>query len=191
MSFADKIFFRRSHACPPWLCFTFDHPLRKLIHDPAKVLGLHVKAGDTVLDLGPGRGYFTMELARRVGPTGRVIAADIHPGMLSALVRRARRHGVVDRIRPHLCPPDSLALDHSLDFVLMFWMLHETPDPGRIFREIRIILRPEGRILFVEPKLHVSGPSFEAFLTAARNAGFDIAGRPAVRMSRAALLSGR
>ncbi len=191
MSLTDKNIFRHSHVCPPWLCLAFDQPLRKLIHDPAKILGLYVKDGDTVLDLGPGKGYFTMELARRVGPSGRVIAADIQPAMLSALVRRARRRGLADRIHPRLCPPDTLAVEDSLDFVLMFWMLHETPDPGRIFRELRILLRPEGRILFAEPKMHVSGPDFEASLALARKAGLALADRPAVRLSRTALLSGR
>jgi len=82
----DNAFMRQKHVCPWWLCFTFDNPLRRLIHDPESILGSYVRYGDTVLDIGPGMGYFTIPLAGLVGPSGLVIAADVQQRMLDALL---------------------------------------------------------------------------------------------------------
>ncbi len=64
-------------VCPWWLCFTFDNPLRKLLHDPEAILRPYVHEGDRVIDIGPGMGYFTIPLAQLVGAQGRVTAIDI------------------------------------------------------------------------------------------------------------------
>jgi len=65
-------------------------------------LSPYVKHGDTVINIGPGMGYFTIPLARLVGPTGHVIAIDIQTKMLSALARRAEKCKVSERITPCL-----------------------------------------------------------------------------------------
>ena len=67
-----------SHAmiCPWWLAYTFDHPLRRLVHRPRTLYGAYVCEGMTVCDLGCGLGFNTMGLAELVGPNGRVIAVD-------------------------------------------------------------------------------------------------------------------
>ena len=77
------------HTCPWWLLFTFDNPLRRLIHDPEKILAPYVESGDAVLDVGCGMGYFSLGLAKLVGPEGKVIAADLQPQMLAGLKKRA------------------------------------------------------------------------------------------------------
>ena len=64
------------HTCPWWLLFTFDNPLRRLVHNPQEILRPYVERGDTVLDVGCGMGSFTLGLAELVGKDGRVIAAD-------------------------------------------------------------------------------------------------------------------
>lgn len=127
--------FNKKHVCPWWLCFTFDNPLRRIFHDPVTILGSYVRRGDTAVDIGPGMGFFTIPLAKLVGPAGKVIAVDIQPRMLSALAARAQKHGVAAIIRTHLAEPDSLALREKADFILAFWMAHEVPDLKKFFQK--------------------------------------------------------
>jgi ubiquinone/menaquinone biosynthesis C-methylase UbiE len=162
------------HVCPWWLCFTFDNPIRKIIHDPIKILSPYVHKGDTAIDIGPGMGYFTIPLAQLVGPTGRVTAIDIQPKMLSALMERAQKKGLSDRIKTHLAGPDSIGFHEKADFILAFWMVHEVPDQRRFLSEIRDLMKPQGLFLLVEPVIHVSKKSFSQTLeTAKGNLGFS------------------
>ena len=186
---SDRIFVRTPHRCPPWLCFTFDNVFRRWIHDPGRRLGRYVSRGQTALDLGPGKGYFTVPLARMVGEGGSVIAADIDPVMLKGVMQRARRARVERRIEPHLCGEDGSGLERPVDFALMFWMLHEVPDSARLLREVRAVLKPGGRLLLVEPRLHVSPDMFERQLRTAAEAGFRVQDKPRVSLSRAAVLA--
>jgi len=55
----DCLFVRERHVCPWWLCFTFDNLIRKLLHNPENILAPYVHEGNTVLDIGPGMGYFS------------------------------------------------------------------------------------------------------------------------------------
>lgn len=186
---SDRIFVRTPHRCPPWFCFSFDNFLRKLVHDPWALLKPYVTRGQTVLDLGPGKGYFTVPLAQMVGERGSVIAADIHPVMLKGLMKRARHVRMEGRIRPHLCREDACGLTQAVDFALLFWMLHEVPDPERMLREVRGVLKPGGKVLLVEPRLHVTRDMFERTLAAAAAAGFRVLETPKVSLSRAVVLA--
>lgn len=77
-------------VCPWWVGYFLASPLRRLIQDPGLVLYPHVHAGMTVLEPGPGMGFFTLELARLVGAAGRVLAVDVEPRMIRGLQRRRR-----------------------------------------------------------------------------------------------------
>jgi ubiquinone/menaquinone biosynthesis C-methylase UbiE len=180
----------KKHVCPWWLCFTFDNPLRRLIHDPEAILSPYVRPGDRAIDIGAGMGYFSIPLARLVGQTGQVTAIDLQPPMLSALVRRARRARVAERISTHLSAPDSLGRQEPADFILAFWMVHEVPDQRAFLTEIRRMLKPNGSFLLVEPVIHVSGKSFQRTLETAKEVGFLLRERPKIRWSHSALLTG-
>lgn len=180
----------QKHVCPWWLCFTFDNPLRRLIHDPEAILGPYVRPGDRAIDIGAGMGYFSIPLARLVGQTGQVTAIDLQSPMLSALVRRARRAGVAERISTHLAAPDSLGRQEPADFILAFWMVHEVPDQRAFLAEISRLLKPAGRFLLVEPKIHVSGKNFERTLEIAKAVGFMLRENPKIRLSHSALFGG-
>jgi ubiquinone/menaquinone biosynthesis C-methylase UbiE len=169
------------------MCYTFDNPLRRLVHDPRKIAGPYLQEGMTALDVGCGIGYFTIGMAKLVGPSGRVIAVDLQPKMLDALRRRAERHQVADRVRLKRCEADRLEIAEPVDFILTFWMVHEVPDVPRLMQNLRACLKPGGRYLLVEPRWHVPKPRFEATLTAAANAGLKLSGRPRVGFSRTAL----
>jgi ubiquinone/menaquinone biosynthesis C-methylase UbiE len=175
-------------VCPWWLCHSFDNPLRRFIHDPESLLAPYVKPGMTAVDVGCGMGHFTIPLARITGPRGRVIAVDLQQRMLDALVRRAEKAGVADRITPHRCQKASLGVAGPADFALAFWMAHEVPDKPRFFRELLALLTEGGRLLLVEPKYHVMLGRFNRTLAVCREVGFRFAGEPAVALSRAVLL---
>jgi ubiquinone/menaquinone biosynthesis C-methylase UbiE len=188
MFFFDRLFKRNTRVCPPGACFTFDNSLRRAFQNPRKILAPFDLGGKRVVDIGPGRGYFTIPMARMVGDAGRVIAVDIQPAMLKGLIKRARKAGVSERIRTQLSRPDGLGISEAADFVLMFWMAHEVPDQQGLFREVRAMLKPEGRVLLVEPRLHVTGPMFEKTLAAAGAAGLKVREEPRISFSRAVVL---
>ena len=179
---------RQKHVCPWWLCFTFDNPLRRLIHDPESILGSYVRSGDTVLDVGPGMGYFTIPLAGLVGPSGLVIAADVQQGMLDALLRRARRRGIADRIQTHLTSPESIEIHQKVDFVLAFWIVHEVSDQDRFFKQVKDILKPSRCLLLAEPVIHVTRRMFSRTLDAAKEMGLTVIENPRIAFSHSALL---
>jgi ubiquinone/menaquinone biosynthesis C-methylase UbiE len=177
--------------CPWWLGYLLASPIRRLFHDPADLLAPYVRPGMTVIEPGPGMGFFTLELARRVGAAGRVVVVDVQPRMLSVLGRRAARAGLAGRIDARLAQPESMGLDDlaaAADFVLAFAMVHEMPDAGRFFAEAAAALKPGGTMLLAEPSGHVDDARFARELAAAAAAGLTVVERPAVRMSQAALL---
>jgi ubiquinone/menaquinone biosynthesis C-methylase UbiE len=177
------------HVCPTWFAAPLGTSLRRLLHRPERILGPFIGAGDTALDLGCGPGFFTEAMARLVGPQGRVIAADLEPGMLDRTRRRLEGTGVADRVRFQACTEDAIGLDTTLDFALAFWMLHEVPAADRTLAEVFAHLRPGGRLLLAEPRLHVSRSRFDAQVATAIAAGFIRTGAPAIGVSRSALLA--
>jgi 2-polyprenyl-3-methyl-5-hydroxy-6-metoxy-1,4-benzoquinol methylase len=176
-------------VCPWWFCFTFDNPLRKVVHHPEALLSPYVRPGSTVIDIGPGMGYFSIPLARLVGLAGRVIAIDVQAEMLEALARRARRSGVSERIQLHLASQDSLGNHPKADFVMAFWMAHEVPNQRAFFTEIFGFLKPEGVFLLVEPILHVRKKSFLQTVQNAKEVGFIVKDRPKIRLSHSILFA--
>jgi ubiquinone/menaquinone biosynthesis C-methylase UbiE len=175
-------------VCPPWLCFTFDNRFRRYIHNPSAILGALVGPGDSAIDIGPGMGYFTIPLARMVGPMGRVTAIDIQEEMLAGLRRRAGKKGVSEIIRTYRAVSDSLGEHPQADFVLAFWMVHEVPDQRAFLAQIFTLLKPGGRFLLVEPKIHVTEADFQRTVQTANGVGFVVKDGPKVRLSRSALL---
>jgi SAM-dependent methyltransferase len=145
----------------------------------------------TVLEPGPGMGFFTIDLARLVGPTGRVIAVDVQPRMLSELQRRAAKAEVLDRIDCRLVSPESMALSDvagRVDFTLAFAVVHEMPAAGPFFQQAAAASKLGAHLLLAEPAGHVKPKEFEAELSAASDAGLVVADRPRVRRSHSALL---
>ncbi|MCK4911633.1 MAG: class I SAM-dependent methyltransferase [Thermodesulfovibrionales bacterium] len=178
------------HVCPWWLAYTFDNPLRRLVHRPERVLAPYVRQGMSVMDVGCGMGHFSIGMARMVGPKGSVRSVDVQQKMLDTLMQRAQKAGVAERIHTLLCDADSLGMEEQVDFILAFWMVHESPDQARMLAEFKGLLNaPEGRLLVAEPRMHVSKQSFEAFVKNAESQGLILMERPRVAFSRAAVFS--
>ena len=186
---SQTLFSGKSHGvCTWWVAYSFDNPLRKLIHKPQKVLGPYVKEAMTVMDLGCGMGHFSIGMAGLVGSTGKVIAIDLQQKMLDVMRRRALRAGLADRIVSRCCPAEDNGIKEQVDFILAFWMIHEVPDQRKFFSQLKSILAPAGNILIAEPKMHVTAKEFEGTLVTADAAGLRCLATPHVRFSRTALL---
>ena len=162
-------------VCPPWVGFFLLNPLRKFLENPDSMLGPFIKEGMIVLEPGCGMGYFTLPLARMVGPKGRVMAVEIQPKMLSVLGRRAGKAGLLERIELRSVGADGMELEdlsEKVDFAAAIHMVHELPDPSPFFSEIWKALKPSGKLLVIEPKGHVSLDNFQQTAAAAANLGF-------------------
>ncbi len=171
--------------CPWWICWSFDNPLRRLVHNSCRVMEGLINEGDTALDLGCGEGYFTVDMACLAGKSGQVFAVDIQEHMLKVVRRRARRAGLESRITTILGSPEKLTTPAPVDFVLAFWMVHEVPDKDRLFADIAAAMKPGGRFLIVEPKWHVSLDSWNDMMKTAEAAGLSPGGARSVTFSRA------
>ena len=179
-----------THRCPVWVGYLLASPLRRLFNSPDQILSPYVHPGMTVVDLGCAMGFFSIPLARMVGPQGRVVCVDVEQRMLASLRKRAVKAGVAARIEPRCCDEHSLGLDGltGVDFALAFAMVHEVPDARRLFTEVHALLAPGAGLLVAEPRGHVEPRAFEATLAAARAAGFEERDRPRIRSNHAAYL---
>jgi predicted O-methyltransferase YrrM len=178
-------------VCPWWLGYFLISPIRRWMQNPSEIVGLYVREGMTVLEPGPGMGFFTLELARRVGPRGRVIAVDVQPRMIAGLKRRLAKAGLADRVDTRLALEGSMGLQDlagKVDFTLAMAVVHEMPSAGRLFQEAAAAMKPGAALLLAEPSGHVKAEMFAAELQAAAEAGLTVADRPKVRRSQAALL---
>jgi ubiquinone/menaquinone biosynthesis C-methylase UbiE len=142
----------------------------------------------TVLDVGCGLGFFTLEMARMVGTSGRVIAADMQEGMLQKVKEKVKGTELEEQILLHKCGENNIGVLEPVDFVVLFYMVHEVPNKEHFFNEIRTILKPHGQVLIVEPPFHVSKSAFEETVRIARDAGLIVIERPKIFFSRAVLL---
>lgn len=179
-------------VCPWWIGYFLLNPLRRFLQNPADIIAPYVKKGMTVIEPGPGMGYFTLELASKVGDSGRVIAIDIQPQMLEKLKRRAAKAQLLERIETCLAQPDSMGLAEladSVDFAFVFAVVHELPDMCSFFREAAQSLKSGACLLLVEPTGHVENEQFDVELGVAAQAGLKVMERPSIWRSHAALLT--
>jgi ubiquinone/menaquinone biosynthesis C-methylase UbiE len=120
------------------------HPLRRTVDS------FHIDKGHTVLELGPGPGYFSVEIARRVGPGGRLVCVDIQPEMIGALRRRLLGKGVTNALPVVGDALDLPLADGSVDRAFLVTVLGEVPDRAKALAELRRVLKPGGILSITE-----------------------------------------
>jgi SAM-dependent methyltransferase len=146
---AEQITYWNEVSAPKWIAFqeALDRqlePLGRLAMERAEIA-----PGGRVLDVGCGCGHTTLEIARRVGPSGRVVGIDISTPMIEAAKERARIAGISNvsfwnaDVQLHPFPPLEFDVVFSRFGVMFF------TDPTRAFANLRSALRPGGRVSFV------------------------------------------
>jgi SAM-dependent methyltransferase len=116
-----------------------------------KLLG--VKTGLVVADIGAGSGYYTVRLARRLGPKGHVFAEDVIPEYLDRLARRVAGEGLADNVTVVRGDPHDPRLPAaSVDFALLVHMYHEVQQPYGLLWNLRPALRPGAQVAVIDAR---------------------------------------
>jgi ubiquinone/menaquinone biosynthesis C-methylase UbiE len=144
---------------PPKDLGLLEGPDRDAWQRPDQIMDhLGIAEGSVVADLGAGGGWFTMRLAHRVGPNGRVYAQDIQPEMIGAIERRVEREGLKNRVETVRGTSLDPNLPKPVDVVLMVDTYYELDDPQTLLRNVRQSLKPGGRVGIVEFTRKGHGP---------------------------------
>jgi ubiquinone/menaquinone biosynthesis C-methylase UbiE len=143
---------RNPSACPysqRWM-IEIPHPLisRSRLRE-----ALEPAPGERVLEIGPGTGYYTAELADWVGSEGRIEIFDIQQEMLDHTMRRMSERGIANVTPTQGDARDLPYEDSSFDAVVLVTVLGEIPDQDAALRELRRVLKPSGRMVFGETVL--------------------------------------
>ena len=136
-------------ACPYGQRFWVEAPHPIITRDRLRSV-LEAQAGERVLEIGPGVGYYTLEMAEWVGPDGAVEIFDLQREFLDHTTGRAAERGLANVLPTQ---GDATALgyeDDSMDAVVLTAVLGEIPDPVAALREIERVLKPGGRLVVGE-----------------------------------------
>lgn len=176
------------HLHPLHEAHLLESTFRKLIQKPRKILRKKVLPGMTVLDLGCGPGYFTLELAKQVGETGRVIALDVQEGMLDKLRLKLKGSVLEPRVRLLNNQPQHLGITDPVDFVLAFYAFHEMSYLDEIIHALKTVMKHGAKILIAEQKMHVSKAFFEHLILTFESIGFEVCERQHLFISRSVVM---
>lgn len=179
-----------NRVCPVEKAGSLDNRFRKLLQDPNKILAPYIKNNITVLDFGCGPGFFTIEIAKMLGQSGKVIATDIQDGMLEKIKKKIKGTSLEQNIELHKCS-DRIDITEKIDFIIAFYVIHEVPNQNNLFEELKSILKTNGKILIVEPKFHVSKKSFDTMTKRLEDINFEIINKPKIFFSRSVLLTNK
>ncbi|MDA1094292.1 MAG: methyltransferase domain-containing protein [Acidobacteria bacterium] len=167
---------------PPDDIGILEAPDRDMWQKPDEIMDvLNIADGSVVADVGAGAGWFTVRLARRVGPNGLVFAQDIQQPMLDAIAYRVNREGL-DNVERVLGTAEEPTLPADLDAVLIVDVYAEVEDPVALLREVAAALKPQGRLGIVDFTRAGGGPGpelerrvdAEDVIRDARDAGLDL-----------------
>jgi SAM-dependent methyltransferase len=153
---------------PPADLFLLESPDRAAWQKPDLVMdALRIAENATVADVGAGSGFFTVRLARRVGPNGVVYAEDIQPPMLESIKRRVSREGLNNVVTRLGTATDTNLPKGALDAVLVVDVYQEVEGEAsriRLLRHLADTLKAQGRIGIVNYKPGEGGPGPETRL---------------------------
>lgn len=184
MDLLTRLFLGKQHICPSWCAFSLDNIFRKIFHNPEKILRPYIKKGDFVADIGCGPGYFTIPLSKMVGKKGKVIAVDVQEKMLKKLRKNIGKNRLYNNINIFQVKEENINLKEKVNFILAFYMIHETPHIKNFLKQIKKILLPKGLFFLAEPKIHVSSKEFQQTIQMAQSIGFKPYDQPKIWLSR-------
>ena len=175
------------NICPAEKAGMLDSFFRRIIQNPKKIIRPYVKEGMTVMDLGCGPGFFSVEMAKIVQKSGKVFALDVQDEMLNLLADKIKDTQYQDIITLHKAKTDALNFSSKVDFILAFYVIHEIKREN-IFSELKSILNPGGKILIAEPNFHISKKAYNQMLHSLEKEGFEIISKPKIFFSKAVLI---
>ena len=178
----------QKHLCPTWGAVGLDNFFRKLAHHPQKILKPFIKEGMTVVDVGCGPGFFSLEMAKMLHGTGKVIAADVQEGMLEIVRKKIEGTALAQTVELHQSDFEQIGIVEKADFILAFWMVHEVRNQEKFIKELASMLKPDGLIFIAEPKLHVTKKEFGKMVDITKENGLTIIESPKVFFSRTIVL---
>jgi predicted methyltransferase len=144
---------------PPELLGQLEGPDRDAFQRPDQVMdALHIAEGSVVADLGAGGGWFTVRIARRVGPNGRVYAEDIQNEMVESIRRRVQREELRNVTTVLGTPVDPQIPEGALDAALIVDAYHEMEQPIALLKNVAKALKPGGVIGIVNFTKDGGGP---------------------------------
>jgi ubiquinone/menaquinone biosynthesis C-methylase UbiE len=182
----------KNRVCPVELADSLDSKIRRFFQNPQKILKPFVSEGMKVLDIGCGPGFFSIELAKLVGNSGKVFAVDLQEGMLQKIRNKIKGTNLEESINLVKSEQDKFTVPEKVNFILAFYMVHEVPDKNKLFKDLINILDDKGQFLLVEPKLfHVSQKEFNKTMQIAEKTGFKINKGPKLPFSFSAVLNKR
>jgi predicted methyltransferase len=154
---------RHGRLFPPVDLGLLERPDRALWQKPDQIMdAVHVAERSIVADIGAGAGWFTIRLAQRVGPKGKVYAQDVQRLMLDAIKRRVQREGLENVTTVQANGNDPMLPAHTLDAILMVDAYQEVENRVVYLRNLANALRPTGRIGIVNWKPGRGGPGPDA-----------------------------
>jgi len=180
--------FSNTYLHPMEKASTLESRLRLFLQNPRIVLKKYIRSGMTVLDLGCGTGFFTLEIAKLLNNNGKVIASDVQKGMLELLKQKLRNNELQRLIKIHHNQENALCLTERVDFILAFYSFHEMKYIDSIILDLTRIVKPETMIFISEQKFHVSKNTFNKIIEKMKNSGFEIYERPVVFFSRTVIM---
>jgi protein-L-isoaspartate O-methyltransferase len=131
-----------------------DRPEREAEEAPSKAIAaLNIRPGAVVADVGAGSGYYTARLARAVGPTGKVVATDLQPGMLDIIRSKVARDRLTNVEVVQGRADDPVLPAAAFDLILMVDVYHELASPQLFVRKLKEALKPDGRLVLIEFRL--------------------------------------
>ena len=150
---------RQGRLFPPENLGLLEAPDREAWQKPEQIMdALGVAEGSTVADIGAGAGWFTIQLARRVGPNGTVYAQDVQRQMLEAIRRRVAREGL-QNVQTRLGAGSAPNLpQRTFDAILVVDVYDAVDEPVPLLRNLAAALKPGGRIGIVNYKPGNGGP---------------------------------
>lgn len=150
---------RHGRLFPPRDLALLEGPDRDAWQQPGRIMdALGIGDGSVVADIGAGGGWFTIRLARRVGPNGLVFAEDVQRQMIESIERRVQREALRN-VRLVLGTTEDPRLPKgALDAALIVDAYHEMDDRIPLLRNLAQSLKPTGRLGIVDFRLDGGGP---------------------------------
>jgi len=168
---------------PPQDLGLLEGPDRDAWQRPDQIMdALQIGEGSVVADLGAGGGWFTVRLARQVGPNGHVFAEDIQPQMIHAIEQRVTREALRNVTTQRGTPDDPKLPASRIDVVLIVDAYHEIEHKVALLKSVSGSLKPGGVVAIINFKKDGGGPGpaidervdAEQVIADARAAGFEL-----------------